>query len=305
MKSRVKEMFTSRFGTEGRIVEVDYSALEVVALAAISGDENLMRMLIENIDMHCYRLAYKLKEDYDEVKKKCKDASHPEHSRYSNMRTAIKPRAFAHQYGASAHGISYSTGCSLEEAEEFKQNEFEMFPQSNAYPTDVVRPEVERTGLVGLPEREVSDDGVWSLYRRGAFQAKSGTTYSFRQYTQWREGQKVMDYKDTQIANYWCQGEASFIVQAACGRVAREFLLRNDWDGQVKLINTVHDAIYLDAATEELAIEAAKIVRDIMESTPKWLAEQIPELTDWGYDTVPFPAQAEQGASMAIKNHIH
>ena len=305
MKSRVKEMFTSRFGSEGRIVEVDYSALEVVALAAISGDENLMRMLTEGIDMHCYRLAAKLGEDYDEVKAKCKDASHPEHSRYSNMRTAIKPRAFAHQYGASAAGISYSTGCSLEEAEEFKAIEFKLFPQSNAYPTEVVRPEVERTGLTGLPEREVNDAGIWSIYRRGEFQAKSGTTYSFRQYSQWKEGQQVMDYKDTQIANYWCQGEASFIVQAACGRVAREFLKRNDFGGKVKLINTVHDAIYLDAATEELAIEAAVVVREIMEDTPRWLAERIPALKEWGYDVVPFPAQAEQGASMAIKNHVH
>lgn len=305
MKSRVKEMFTSRFGSEGRIVEVDYSALEVVALAAISGDENLMRMLTEGIDMHCYRLAAKLGEEYDEVKAKCKDATHPEHSRYSNMRTAIKPRAFAHQYGASAAGISYSTGCTLEEAEEFKAIEFKLFPQSNAYPTEVVRPEVESTGLKGLPEREVDDAGIWSIYRRGTFQAKSGTTYSFRQYNQWKEGQQVMDYKDTQIANYWCQGEASFIVQAACGRVAREFLKRNDFGGKVKLINTVHDAIYLDAATEELAIEAAVVVREIMEDTPRWLAERIPALKDWGYDVVPFPAQAEQGVSMAIKNHVH
>jgi hypothetical protein len=305
MKSRVKEMFTSRFGSEGRIVEVDYSALEVVALAAISGDSNLMKMLTEGIDMHCYRLAAKLGEDYDEVKANCKDATHPEHARYSNMRTAIKPRAFAHQYGASAAGISYSTGCSLEEAEEFKAIEFKLFPQSNAYPTEVVRPEVESTGLMGLPEREVSDAGIWSIYRRGTFQAKSGTTYSFRQYNQWREGQQVLDYKDTQIANYWCQGEASFIVQAACGRVAREFLKRNDFNGKVKLINTVHDAIYLDAATEELAIEAAVVVREIMEDTPRWLSECIPALKEWGYDVVPFPAQAEQGASMAIKNHVH
>lgn len=304
-KSLVKDMFTSRYGADGRIVEVDYSALEVVALAAISGDNNLMKMLTEGIDMHCYRLAAKLGEDYEEVKKKCKDSSHPEHSRYANMRTDIKPRAFAHQYGASAEGISYSTGCSIEEAREFKDIEFKLFPQSNAYPTDVVRPEVEKTGLNGLPQREVNDAGVWSIYRRGEFQAKSGTTYSFRQYNGWKEGQKVMDYKDTQIANYWCQGEASFIVQAACGRVAREFIRRNDFGGLVKIINTVHDAIYLDAATEELAIEAAIVVRDIMESTPAWLAEKIPALKDWNYDTTPFPAQAEQGASMAIKNHVH
>lgn len=304
MKSKVKTMFTSRFGAEGRIVEVDYSALEVVTLAAISGDKNLMRMLLEGIDMHCYRLAAKLGEDYESVLKKCKDSEHPDNSRYSNMRTAIKPRAFAHQYGATAAGISYSTGCSLEEAEEFKRIEFDLFPESNAYPTNIVRPEVQRTGNTAMPERECSD-GVWTLYRRGEFQAKSGTCYSFRQYPKYVEGQVIMDYKDTQLANYWCQGEASFIVQAACGRVIKEFIKEDFFDGLIVPINTVHDAIYIDCATEELAIQGGRLVRDIMEATPKWLSEVIPALKEWGYDTTPFPAQAEQGASMAIKNHIH
>lgn len=299
MKSRVKEMFTSRFGSEGRIVEVDYSALEVVALAAISGDSNLMKMLTEGIDMHCYRLAAKLGEDYDEVKAKCKDASHPEHSRYSNMRTAIKPRAFAHQYGASAAGISYSTGCSLEEAEEFKAIEFKLFPQSNAYPSEVVRPEVERTGLTGLPEREVNDAGIWSIYRRGEFQAKSGTTYSFRQYSQWKEGQQVQDYKDTQLANYSIQGEASFIVQAACGRVVREFLKRDFFNGKALIINTVHDCMMLDCVDEATAREAGAVVKELMESTPEWLTTRIPALLECSYHTTPFPAVMEVGQSMA------
>lgn len=94
-KSKVKEMFTSRFGEDGRIVEVDFSALEVVDLAAISGDKNLLRMLTEGVDMHCYRLAAKLKEPYDDVKRKCKDIQEADHARYSRMRTEIKPRAFA------------------------------------------------------------------------------------------------------------------------------------------------------------------------------------------------------------------
>lgn len=302
-KSKVKDMFTSRFGADGRIVEVDYSALEVVDLAAVSGDTELLRMLNEGIDMHCYRLAAKLGEPYEDVLKKCKDSSHPEHGKYSLWRTLIKPRAFAHQYGASAAGISFSTGCSLEEAEEFKAIEFKLFPESNAFPSTVIRPEVERTGNASLPERECTD-GVWSIYRRGFFQAKSGTCYSFRQYPKWVEGQTIMDYKDTQIANYVIQGEASFIVQAACGRVIRELLKLNFLDGKVLPINTVHDAIYLDCATEELAIEAGRLVRTIMEETPKWLAEKIPALQDWSYHTTPFPAAAEQGASMAIKNHI-
>lgn len=297
-------MFTSRFGSEGRIVEVDYSALEVVALAAISGDKNLERMLNEGIDMHCYRLAAKLNEDYADVYRKCKDVQEADHARYSRMRTDIKPRAFAHQYGASAAGISYSTGCALEEAEEFKRIEFSLFPESNAYPSEVVRPEVERTGLQGLPERECSDDGTWGIYRRGHFQAKSGTFYSFRQYNQWREGQQIMDYKETQLANYWCQGEASLIVQAACGLVIREFIKRDFFGGKVLPINTVHDCIMLDCENEELAREAGRLVQSIMEGTPKWMTERIPALKEWNYHTTPFPAAAELGVSMGSMFHL-
>lgn len=304
LKSKVKEMFTSRFGSEGRIAEIDYSALEVVVLAAISGDNELLRMLQEGIDMHCYRLAAKLKEPYEDVLKKCKDSSHPEHSKYSNMRTDIKPRAFAHQYGATPSGISYSTGCTLEEAEEFKAIECKLFPESNAYPSEVIRPEVERTGLQSLPEREVNDEGVWSIYRRGYFQAKSGTCYSFRQYPKWVEGQTILDYKDTQIANYVMQGEASFIVQAACGRIIRALIANDFFDGNVIPINTVHDSGYTDSTTEEYAVLGARLIRDIMESTPAWLAEKIPALKDYNYHTTPFPAAAEQGSSMAIKHHI-
>uniref|UniRef100_A0AAU8KXI2 DNA polymerase n=1 Tax=Acinetobacter phage vB_Ab_1137_KEN_01 TaxID=3143009 RepID=A0AAU8KXI2_9VIRU len=93
--SKVKEMFVSRFGSDGRLVECDYSALEVVALASISGDKNLLQQLIDGTDMHCYRLAGALGEDYATVFEKCHDKSHPEHKKYKQLRTDIKPRAFA------------------------------------------------------------------------------------------------------------------------------------------------------------------------------------------------------------------
>ncbi len=93
--SKVKEMFSSRFGVEGRIVEVDYSALEVVALASISGDKNLLEQLLAGTDMHCYRLAGALGEHYEDVVAKCDDKSHPDYKRYKQLRTDIKPKAFA------------------------------------------------------------------------------------------------------------------------------------------------------------------------------------------------------------------
>ncbi|UYE92420.1 DNA polymerase [Acinetobacter phage BM12] len=299
--SKVKQMFESRFGKEGRIVEVDYSALEVVTLASISGDKNLLQQLIDGTDMHCYRLAGALGEDYETVFEKCHDKSHPEHKKYKQLRTDIKPRAFANQYGASAMGISFSTGCSLEEAEQFKETERKLFPESSTYAERIVRPQVEQNGLTVPMESELVN-GVWKHFRRGFFKANSGTCYSFRQFPKYVKGVgEKYDYKDTQLANYWCQGEASFIVQVACGRVIRELIARNFAGGLVLPINTVHDAIYLDCATESLANEYGKLVQEIMESTPKYMAEIIPALKEWRYDTTPFPAAAEYGINMMDK----
>jgi len=79
----------------GNVIEADYSALEVVCLAAFSKDKNLTRALLDNIDMHCMRLSQQLGEPYEDVLRKCKDESHPDHKAYKTMRTDIKPKAFA------------------------------------------------------------------------------------------------------------------------------------------------------------------------------------------------------------------
>ena len=207
------------------------------------------------------------------------------------------------QYGASAAGIAYATGCSVQEAELFQETERKLFPESSMFAEKYVRPEVERTG-VNCMHREMYDDGSWGIYRVGHFRAKGGTCYSFRQYPKYINGQNVLDYKDTQLANYWCQGEASFIVQAACARVIRELMKRNFADGKVLPINTVHDAIYLDCATEELAREYGLLVQRIMEETPKAMCEVMPEYKDWRYDTTPFPAACEMGKNMMSKHSI-
>ena len=301
--SRVKEMFASRFGATGRIVEVDYTALEVVTLAAISNDQNLLEKLLAGTDMHTYRLAAKLNRPYEELLAIVHDKNHPEHKSIKQQRTDIKPPSFAAQYGASAAGISYATGCSIEYAEEFLALEAKLFPESIAF-RQVVRDEVEYTGSISPPQREFSEAGGWSVYRRGYFRSKGGTCYSFRTYPQWKDGQEVHDYKATQLANYWCQGEASFILQCACGFVIR-WLIQNDFFGGCVLpINTVHDAIYLDCVNEEWARYAGAKVREIMEATPRAMCSTMPGYRDWRYDTTPFPAAAEFGMNMMDKESI-
>lgn len=290
--------------TNGFIVEEDYTALEVVTLAAFSQDSALMKALLEGTDMHCLRLSKKLNEAYESVLKKCKDETHPEHAAYSKMRTDIKPPSFAYQYGATAMGISFSTGMALEEAEKFIADEKALFPGVEAFFSDYVFPEVEGSKTM---HREQLDDGSWSVYGRGVWKSKAGTSYEFRQYpktvTTWVNGKRTraveMQFKPTQMRNYPIQGESGFFVQGICGLVIRWLIANDFFGGRVYVINTVHDAIYLDCHRSVLDVVCAG-VKQIMESLPTYFSQK------YGYTlNIPFPAAAEFGHNMKSKVHWH
>jgi len=305
--SKVKQMFTSRFGEAGRIIEVDYSALEVVMLAALSGDQELLGRLLSGTDMHLFRLAGAANNwqgmTYDELVRALHDHSHPRHKEVKAARTAIKPRAFAAQYGATAHGIAFATGCTVQEGQDFLDNEAALFPRSIAFRDEVYTSAV-RTGERNL-HREQNPDGRWTVYHRGYWQSPGGTCYSFREHPQWRDGQKVMDYKPTQIANYPVQGEAGYLVTVSAGRVARWLLGRAFFAngvyprGRAFLVSQVHDALYFDCH-ESVVREVGLSVRVIMEDAAQYMSRAL------GYNIahVPFPAVAEAGPSMYEKEVI-
>lgn len=283
----------------GCIIEADYSALEVVCLAAFSKDQNLINALLSGTDMHCLRLSKKLGEPYESVLMKCKDDNHPDHKAYKTMRTDIKPPSFAYQYGASAMGIAFSTGCTVEYAEEFIATEKALFPQVESYYTDVIFKEVERTKTL---HREQMDNGGWRVYGRGTWTSPGGTTFEFRQYPKavWSNGQRIetMEFKPTQMRNYPIQGESGFFVQVMMGQVARWLLSKNFFDGRCFIVNQVHDAGYLDCTLDVLAEVAAGV---------KYILESLPEhMKSYGYDLgVPFPAEVEAGPSMFEKSKVH
>lgn len=326
--SDVKKMFTSRFnnpvwlasalaagvitqelhdeclgyierGEEaGKIIEADYTALEVVTLAAFSKDKNLVKALVEGIDMHCMRLSEQLKEPYADVLLKCTDETHPEHKAYKKMRTDIKPKAFSYQYGATAMGIAFSTGCTVEEAQAFIDSEKALFPEVEAWYEQNVFAQVEKNKTV---HREEYDTGKFRVYAKGTWVSPCGTTMEFRQYPKsvWADGQRIetMQFKPTQMRNYPIQGESGFFVQGIAGQIVRWLISRDFFGGKVFIINQVHDAVYLDCHVTVLE-EVAKAVKFIMESLPEFFKA-------YGYDLgVPFPAAVEAGPSMYEKVKI-
>lgn len=306
-KSKVKQVFTSRFGDNGRITEVDYSALEVVMSCVHTGDKKLLGLLQSGTDMHCYRLAFREGLDYDEVYYRCHDKNYPDYSTWKTKRSHIKTPSFAAQYGASARGVAFAAGCTVEFAQEFLDNEERMFPTTIGFRA-IVKEEVERTGAEGRMYREQADDGSYRIYRIGTWTSPAGARYSFRQKEQWKEvvpgqrKQKVMDYKETEMANYWCQGEAFFLMAVAAGMVLRALLARDWFDNQVCLITNVHDALYLDSANPEVGREASLLVKQCMEDAPKRINQLWPNYGIIG--EVPFPAEAEMGTSMYSKEKV-
>ncbi|CAD5239087.1 DNA polymerase [Klebsiella phage vB_KpP-Screen] len=306
-KSKVKQVFTSRFGDNGRITEVDYSALEVVMSCVHTGDTKLLGLLQAGTDMHCYRLAFREELPYEEVYERCHNKKHELHPLWKSMRTGIKAPSFAAQYGATAKGIAFATGCTVEFAQAFLDNEAVLFPQTIGFRA-VVKEEVERTGAEGRMYREQADDGSYRIYRIGTWTSPAGARYSFRQKEQWKEvvpgqrKQKVMDYKETEMANYWCQGEAFFLMAVAAGMVLRALLARDWFDNQVCLITNVHDALYLDSANPEVGREASLLVKQCMEDAPKRIHQLWPNYGIIG--EVPFPAECEMGTSMYSKEKV-
>lgn len=282
----------------GNIIEADYSALEVVTLAAFSKDEALVKALLDGTDMHCMRLAKKLGESYESVLEKCKDENHPEHKQYKTMRTDIKPRAFAYQYGATAAGIAFATGCTVEEAQAFIDTEKALFPGVEFWYEDGVFKVIEKNTTV---HREQKDEGSFRAYRKGVWQSPGGTCYEFREYpkTKYVDGQRyeLMEFKPTQMRNYPIQGESGYFVQGVAGLVVRWLIGQNFFNGKVWIINQVHDALYLDVHLS-VRDEVAKTLKQIMEGLPQYFNAM-------GYDLqVPFPAECEAGPNMMDKSKV-
>ena len=202
------------------------------------------------------------------------------------------------QYGATAAGIAFATGCSVEDAQAFIDAEKALFPEVEEYYESVIFASVEGSKTL---HREQNDAGGWRVYNRGTWVAPAGTTYEFRQYpkTKWVNGQPVdlMEFKPTQMRNYPIQGESGFFVQVIAGHVMRWLVSTWFFGGKVCIINQVHDALYLDCHKDVLQ-EVASTLKRIMEAIPQ-------VMLPYGYDLgVPFPAAVEAGPNMLEKEKV-
>lgn len=294
-KSVAKAMFISRFGEDGKIIQSDFTALEVYVQAILTKCLQLISDLKAGLDMHCVRVSQAKGKDYEFVLKAAKDRDHPEHKVWDKARTKAKIFSFQRAYGAGAALIAESTGMPREdvdaliEAENIRYPEIEPFYEAltnhlkwNRVLTGKYFQHPDIPGLTCNPAKAFyrTPDGKLYSWRENAapeFLAKKGTPVSF---------------SPTEIKNYPVQGTGGEWAKAAMWLVVRAFYARRNFNGLALLVNQVHDALYLDAH-KDAALDAAALLHACMEEASTFMEYYF----DWPIP-VPVPSETTWGANM-------
>lgn len=315
---KVREMFTSRWGEDGLLGEVDFSQLEVHGQAELSGDRQMIKDVTNKLDFHCVRAAAKLGEPYEEVKLKAKDENHPEHKKYKTIRTGAKMFSFQRAYGASVATIAADTGMALEDVQALADSEEKLYPsvvEFNNSNIEAVTRSAYESGVTVLQFNPAI--GKQQHFGVGFLVSPTGKRYSFVEQTapEWmiqraekdndnreRRGLprlpvKVKGIAPQQVKNYPVQGFCGEVVLNVIGVLFREFLKRNRWDNKALLINTVHDCIWVDCH-KSVAKEVILFVKQVMENAAQIMRDR------YKIDiSVPFYADAEIGKNFYDMTH--
>ena len=250
----IKDCFHSRF-EPGRLIEADFSQLEVIYLAHITQDKQLIDDILSGIDLHTVRAAELFM---------CKEINvTPE------QRRTAKAFSFMLQYGSGAKHMAEETGHPVNVAQRFIDNYYARYPEVKKWQDRAIE-EVIRNKTT-LPAHS---PGGYPLHK-SVLRSETGRMYTFfdeesPEYLK-RKGQHT-SFKPTTIKNYPVQGGATGdIVPMVLGKLYR-WILDYDLADKCKLIATVHDSIVLDT-TWEMVYHIGSEVKRIMEEAPKYYEE--------------------------------
>jgi len=282
--------------TAGRMVEVDFNALEARTQANFTKDKALLDAINSGTDMHCLRVSNFDGVPYELVFNAVQDKTHPDHVKWVGRRQWIKSPSYAHAYGASDYGISLNCGIPIEDARRFIESEARLFPDIGKWYSDVVYPAV----IASTQSKRVQgSDGVWRVGGTGVWVSPGGFKYTFTQHPKkrWTDGREYItyEYKDPEIKNYPCQGESAVFVQVMCGRVGRFMVGNNFYNLEAFPVNQVHDSVVVDC-TVRVAKQVAADVEHILGGVREYFTKYM------GYDIcVDFPAEAAIGVNLLDK----
>lgn len=242
----IKQIFNSRYHG-GLIVEVDFNQLEVVALAHVTKDKQLIIDISNGVDIH----SALYKDMFGRFPTK-------------EERKPFKSRTFQLIYGAGAKAISKQAGCTLDEAKKFVDVFYSRYKEVAKWHADFAAM-VEKNAA-----HLVDKDGLREKFRTYIHQTETGRKYCFSEYYNedtWST--RTYTFSPTEMKNYPVQGLATGdIVPMMLGVIFRELKGRDD----VKMVNTVHDSLMFDVHPDS-ALQFIEEIKNIFQCTHRYFGK--------------------------------
>ena len=293
-RAEIRELLVSRFHSEGMMLEGDYSQLEVRALAALSGDRNLLNDLHDGVDFHCKRAAMISPElGYENILRASVREKDPG---MVNLRQKAKVFSFQRQYGASPQTIAQHTSLSLDAVEKVIEAEnatyadveryFGMLRTIATHSAQIL--ELTNKGASRVPT-DMSNVFLLSGTRFHLSAVCDGNSTGVMMKTS-----ESISVSNTQLRNYPVQGFAAEIVQVMLGKLWRHFVGNNNYGNMAFLTNTVHDSVWVDCH-KSVIDTVANDVKGILASVSKTFQTTWPEIAF--YDLM-FPVTLYRGQNL-------
>ena len=255
----VKQAYVSRF-INGKILELDYSQLEMVALAYLADDKQLIEDINNGRDMH--------KELYKGM-----------YGRYPTdaERKPFKRFSFLLVYGGGVTTLMAQSGCDRATAKKFIDTFYARYKGVKAYHENIVK-QANENAVVTYDEGKSGPQ--YTYYHK----SPTGRHYIFKKYpNEYKTGE--LTFSPTELKNWPIQGFATGdVVPMMVGILLRK-LEEADIANNALLVMTVHDSVVLDT-TEEVCYKAASIAKETLENAPMYLKM---------YFNIDFPCQLKVG----------
>jgi DNA polymerase-1 len=241
----VKRAYVSRYGVHGSILELDYSQLEMVGLAYIADDKQLIDDINNGRDMH--RELYK-----------------GMYGRYptDKERKPFKRFSFLLVYGGGVSTLMAQSGCDRATARKFIDTFYTRYKGVKTYHETITKLAESNQEIFYV------EDKAGPQYSYTHVSA-TGRRYVFQKYPS--EYKKGLSYSPTELKNYPIQGFATGDVVPMMVGLLQRMLEENHTEG-VHLLMTVHDSVILDVHNNYITT-VAKDCKDILENSPYYLKQ--------------------------------
>ena len=258
----VKRAYISRF-SNGKILELDYSQLEMVALAYLANDKQLIEDINNGRDMH--------RELYNGM-----------YGRYPTdaERKPFKRFSFLLVYGGGVTTLMAQSGCDRATAKKFISTFYTRYKGVKQYHESIVK---EANDKAVISYEEGISGPQYTYYHP----SPTGRHYVFKKYaSDYKAGE--LTFSPTELKNWPIQGFATGdVVPMMVGILLRK-LEEAGLSHKALLVMTVHDSVLLDTE-DEVCYDAACIAKDTLEKAPLYLKQ---------YFNIDFPCQLKVGVDV-------